>query len=479
MGLKVNIQNYKSIQNATIELRSGLNILIGPNGSGKTCLLSSLKFLRDVFRIGAAQALARQGGARRVYHRGSSNIGFSFSQSYGERTYHLKKIPTLFHWEISISQSGPEKIATIIKERIEINGVLNDKKVRLFSTIIIRKPNKIPRIKTYLCSPSEFGRDLFSSWKNDYYGKNKQQISEHAFKAKYFSEVIETLKAEPDRSYFPIIAMFDDVFGEIYSNLFFLNEYNIIPEVARSSTEQLPFAQMSPDGGAVSEVIDSLEKKRYNKFEQLRFIEMEESYQFPPIFRNYRLSTFFGRSPVRFLFIRRRRDTIYKNALENINKELSAAVKPIINVSVSIDQTNGRRFVVFKTEDTIFFPEEVSDGTIKWLCILVSLFVPFTQVYLLEEPENFLHPWMQQRLIKIMREQSKTNGTIFLLSSHSSTILNGAYPEEVLIVKQTDRGTKISEMSDLDEIKNVLSESDFHVGDLWVSGAIGGVPSDD
>jgi predicted ATPase len=109
----------------------------------------------------------------------------------------------------------------------------------------------------------------------------------------------------------------------------------------------------------------------------------------------------------------------------------------------------------------------------------VSLFVPFSRVYLIEEPENFLHPWMQQRLIEIMREQAKQNKTIFLLSSHSATILNAALPEELQIVRQSEEGTTLSAMTNINDIHNVLSKSDFHLGDLWVSGAIGGVPADE
>ena len=166
-------------------------------------------------------------------------------------------------------------------------------------------------------------------------------------------------------------------------------------------------------------------------------------------------------------------------SLENINGEMAAAVKPIDSVSFRVDPSNGRRFVIFKAGEEVYYPEEVSDGTIKWLCILVSIFIPFSYVYLLEEPENFLHPWMQQRLIEIMRENSEKSDIIFLLASHSTTILNSANPEEILVVRSTNEGTKINEIEDKEEIKLALMESEFRLGDLWVSGAIGGVPHDE
>lgn len=474
MSLRIIIQNYKSVRNAHIDLRPGLNILIGPNGSGKTCLLSALNFLRDVFRVGAAQALARQGGYRRVYHREQTRMSFSFISPYGERTYRRVKIPCEFHWKIDITQAGPEKIATIIHESIKIVGNYKGRQVRLFSINLDRKTSgkQKTKLKRFLCPSGEFGRNLFSFWEEEYINANKANLARITR-----DKIRETLsrsriKNEPDRSFFPTVAQFDVKIYENYINFLYLNEYNILPDVARASTEQLPFAQMTPNGQAVSEVIYALENQHYHKLEQLYLIEFEDTYEY--MYKPWIMP--------RYLYKMRRkpRFDLYVNALENINRELSAAVKPITKVSVDTDPTNGRRFVVFKSENDTFYPEEVSDGTIKWLCILVSVFVPFSRVYLLEEPENFMHPWMQQRLISIMREQSKLKGTIFLLSSHSATILNSALPEEILVVKHTNRkGTQISAMKDLDKVKQVLSQSDFHLGDLWVSGAIGGIPTDE
>lgn len=473
MSLNLEIKNYKSILEADINLRPGLNILVGPNGSGKTCLLSSLKFLRDVFRLGAAQALARQGGSRRVYRHGQSQMAFRLTQSYGQRTYRRRKIPCDFCLQIQVSQAGPERIATITDELLEITGVDGGQKVPLFSLEIDRSGSK-PKYKRFLSRSVEFGRDLFSVWRAEYAGKRKSQIADE-FISKRIDPLLDRVVKYPDRSCFPAIARWDRTTNDIYSSFLFLNEYNIFPDIARSSSEQLPFAQMAPNGERVSEVIDALENQRYYKLEQLPLVDLDDEYDYAP----YQLRYGFRYSPFRRMQRRRGEKDPYRDALENINRQLSAAVRPITEASVEIDQTNGRRFVVFKAGREKFYPEEVSDGTVKWLCILVSLFVPFSQVYLLEEPENFLHPWMQQRLIEIMRQQSKQHETIFLLSSHSATVLNAAYPEELLLVKQSDKGTELSEMTDIESIRQVLAASDFHLGDLWVSGAIGGVPSDE
>lgn len=476
MEVSVIVQNFKSIVRARLTLKSGLNILVGPNASGKTCLLSSLKFLRDLFLLGVAQALAKNGGARRVYRRRKDTIHFSITHDYGERIYKRKKRPCTFSWEIAISQTGPERIATIIYERIRIDAQVDEKRIRLFKQYVDRRNPKMTRSSYHLCGPDEFGRDMFSIWDEDSGEVTKTKLFEN-FSGR-FKELSKNVKADSDISIFPLIAGLDSKLRNLNFLFTYLDEYSISPDIARQSTEQLPFAQMQPNGSGVSEVIDALEKKRFEKIELSRYYGREgyrgyENLRTRFLPHGYVYSRLIRYAPFMRGYAKEGR---FAHALESVNKELAIAVRPIESISVETDQTNGRRFVVFNAGDEKFYPEEVSDGTIKWLCILVSIFVPYSTVYLLEEPENFLHPWMQQRLIEIMREHAKINDTIFLLSTHSTTVLNSALPEEVFVVSATDKGTRISKIEKKEEIEEALEESGFRLGDYWISGAIGGVP---
>jgi len=468
--LEITIKNFKSIESAQLNLRKGLNILIGPNGSGKTCILSALKFIKDVIHLGAAQALARGGGSKRIYKRGKHSIEMNIICEYRERIFRRKKYSCLLKWNFIISQRGPDKIASIMNEVIQIEANISGRNQILFRFEVDRE--NIKRIESSFTKldSDEIGRDLFSTWDKDHSNQNKSSLYEKLHSR--LNEIKRELKKTYDRSVLSYFARFDVSIENLLQKFQFLNEYNILPEVARASSEQLQFAQMGPDGSSVSEVIYALEKRHFGRIAEVPFYGIDDMfhrmYHIPfylPTFYSYRMHR-----------ARHRRYPL-ERALENINKEISAAVKPISSVGVQIDPNNGRRFVIFKTEKQTFFPEEVSDGTIKWLCILVSIFVPYSQVYLLEEPENFLHPWMQQRLVNIMREQAKKEDIIFILTSHSSTILNSSNPEEVLVVTQVTGGTKIREVEDKEEIEKVLRASDFRLGDLWVSGAIGGVPA--
>ncbi len=469
MELKIQIENFKSVRSVQLPLRKGLNVLLGPNGSGKTCILSSLKFLGDILRFGVAQALARSGGAKRVYHRRKKEMFFSIEQSYGQRTFKRKKCPFNIIWEIRIAQRGPEKIATIVLETLKIIANSGGKLYKILEVNINRGELEKISTKVWLSQPDYYGRDLFKK----YWGgvRPKSSIRENVLIS--VREYIKHIKKNGDISLLGYFAEFDISIADLYRKFTTLDEYSIVPDIARKPTEQLRVARMQPDGSAVSEVIHALENKHFNKimtfkdyYEPLYFKSMiyEDLFYYPPWHRWRR--------------IHKREIREITKVLSKINRELAIAVKPIESVCVEIEQTTGKRGLVFLAGKEKFYPEEVSDGTIKWLCILVSILVSHSNIYLLEEPENFLHPWMQQRLIGMMRREAKSSETIFIVASHSSTILNSAKPEEVLIIKQSSKGTEINEIEDRSEIEKVLSESDFGLGDLWVSGALGGVPSD-
>jgi hypothetical protein len=397
---------------------------------------------------------------------------FKVRHSIGDRLYRRRKRPFEFCWEVEISGKRKEESAIILKESFLITTVSNDGPITVLEIRIDRSNTARPKAEIYFPPPSLVGRDFLSVIQN-----GPSQRKESVFKRAYaglMANLKESRKLS-DRTFFSHLARLDSRLRALHSAFLELNEYNISPDAARLSTEQLPFAEMLPNGQNLSEVIFTLETKAYHRIADSK---LYDDYYLNSA-TNRRLYLYRDEYLSEKLFRRRRPNLEVRNALGNINRELGAAVKPIVSVGAQIDQTNGKRFVVFRTERDVFYPEEISDGTIKWLCILVSLYIPFSRIYLLEEPENFLHPWMQQRLIDIMRKQSEISRTIFLLTTHSSTILNAATPNEVIIVSATKRGTTTRSIRDKVEIESMLAGTQFGLGDLWVSGAIGGVPGED
>ena len=77
--------------------------------------------------------------------------------------------------------------------------------------------------------------------------------------------LLDHIKKQNDQTIFPELAAVDQTLNDILSRFLNLNEYNILPDIARQSTDQLPFAEISSNGAGLGEVIYALEKKNYHR----------------------------------------------------------------------------------------------------------------------------------------------------------------------------------------------------------------------
>lgn len=466
MEIEVGINNFKSIKKTTLKLENGLNILVGPNGAGKSCIFSSLKFLKDIFDKGTAQALARAGGPKQVFRRGSKRIVISIEGDYGARIFKKTNNKHIFVWSVTIAQKGRDKLAEIIEEKFSIWAIKNDKKIKVFYLTKGFRKNDKAYVNVKLLRSMDWGFNLFSEWKEKYRSKN-DVFQNFTKRLKYFGRrKFSKARVYSDYPFVRFLFTWDNELNSVFNSILSLNEYNIIPDIARRPSSQQPTAHMEPNGFGVAEVVNALETKQYFKIEDQprnlsnKFIR----------FRNQDVASYIRRQ---------KRLAKLKEVLGKVEIELNAAVHLIDGVTTEMDPSTGNRYILFKSGKDRFNFAEISDGTVKWLCILISIFVPHSTIYLIEEPENFLHPWMQQRLISTMREQAKETNTIFLLTTHSTTILNSAHPEELRVVSCTRSGTKVKGLKKMSELKKFLASSEFNLGDLWISGAISGVPANE
>jgi len=80
----------------------------------------------------------------------------------------------------------------------------------------------------------------------------------------------------------------------------------------------------------------------------------------------------------------------------------------------------------------------VSDGTLRLLALTVPAYLPdFTGVYLIEEPENGIHPGAVE---SVFQSLSSVYSAQILLATHSPVILSLAKAQEVLCFKKTETG---------------------------------------
>ncbi|MFC0628826.1 AAA family ATPase [Kribbella deserti] len=125
--------------------------------------------------------------------------------------------------------------------------------------------------------------------------------------------------------------------------------------------------------------------------------------------------------------------------------------------------------------DGVFSAENLSDGTLRFICLTVLLLQdsgPGTIV--LDEPELGLHPFAIHQLASLLRRAAKDRRVV--AATQSVTLLEQFSVEEVAIVERTTNGTSIHR-PDPGALTQWLA--DYSVGELWEKNLLGGRPRPD
>lgn len=116
---------------------------------------------------------------------------------------------------------------------------------------------------------------------------------------------------------------------------------------------------------------------------------------------------------------------------------------------------------------------QLSDGLVGYLAHLVASYGPTAPTFLVfEEPENYVHARLMERLVAMMKEGSEETQT--LITTHSVTLLNLLELKDIRLVSRNDGATCVESFEAREELKAALR--DYALGDAYFSGALGGVP---
>lgn len=155
--------------------------------------------------------------------------------------------------------------------------------------------------------------------------------------------------------------------------------------------------------------------------------------------------------------------------------EIQNAFPPFDDFVLEPDQ-NGFVLLRWKQKDieTIFNPHQMSDGTIRFVCLATLLLQPdelAPTTVIIDEPELGLHP----KAIAFLGEmlESRKDAFQIIVSTQSPELLTAVSPEEVIVTEQSDEGTVFKRL-DPNSLKGWLD--DYSLGDLWNMNIIGGRP---
>jgi len=128
--------------------------------------------------------------------------------------------------------------------------------------------------------------------------------------------------------------------------------------------------------------------------------------------------------------------------------------------------------LIFDTKDDNKIPAiGVSDGVMLSMAFLALKYArkePGHHIYLIEEPENGVHPGALKEIRDTLHHLSQQKGIQIILTTHSPYLLDLVEPEEVRVFQKDDEGAvhavKLSDFPDVAEMRK-----HFGAGEIWTA----------
>jgi predicted ATPase len=142
-----------------------------------------------------------------------------------------------------------------------------------------------------------------------------------------------------------------------------------------------------------------------------------------------------------------------------------------------LEPENNREIILnwrHKESDLVFGPHQLSDGTLRAICLITLLLQPekeLPKLIVVDEPELGLHPYSLNVIASLF--QTAAHHTQILISTQSSTFLDNFDPEDVILVERDGEASRFSQPD-----TNALSAwlEDYSLGEVWEKNVIGGGP---
>ena len=397
---RLEIQNYKSLRDVVIE-PGPLSVFVGANATGKTNFTDAIDFLGDVYRLGLEDAVSRKGGYENICYRNTrrSKAGLRF------------RVVLQGHRDgLWIDRTG------------ELSAGLHD--VTLDHTFEFRTKSQgieapfavsAESISVSITADGKPGGALTIANKN---GRLDLKI-DHGFTPNstplaLLQADLNMLALEPENYsselILSVIKSRLSWFGDVAGGLSSAKVFQLSPQQCRESGVPIPNPHLDRFGDNLAGVIQYF-KKQHNR-EYIRLLE----------------------------------------TMTNVMPSIEDIV---------IDFTHTKRLGLFIKERGFSRPwaaDDVSDGTIQAIGLLAAIFDPRTDLAVVEEPENSVHPWAIRHIVQAARTASLSKQIFF--TTHSPVVIDQLKPEELWVVQRPRAGTRIDPVLKLDP----------SLGESWVRG---------
>jgi predicted ATPase len=172
---------------------------------------------------------------------------------------------------------------------------------------------------------------------------------------------------------------------------------------------------------------------------------------------------------------------LFLNHLRGNPKTKKAIIERLRDLYEGLDdfdvRVKGGTVEVFLTEGDFIIPaSRLSDGTLRYLCLLAILCDPDPPALVcIEEPELGLHPDMLPKIADLLIAASER--TQLIVTTHSDMLVDAMteQPESVVVMEKHAGKTQVKRLQSDAEMKAYLKE--YRLGEMWIRGLIGGTRS--
>jgi len=397
---------------------SPFQVLVGPNATGKTTFLDVIAFLAQMVSQGLDAAVNErtQNLEDLIFGRSGKQFELAIEAKVPEdrREKLVNKEYGIIRYEVSVGLVAKSEEGSILAERVLLKATPTcSKKVQRESFPFPPKPRQtIMSPKTAKGTKTTVERTM--SGMTVFYDELTKLHLPLRFTIGRRKSALGNLPE--DESQFPVSTWFKRLLLEGIQQ-FVLNSLLI-----RKASPPGQIRGFKPDGSNLPWVIKNLQKK----------------------------------SPDRF------RDWI---------AHLRTALPDIEHIHIKERPDDKHRYLVIRYRGGLQIPSWVaSDGTLRLLALTLPAYLPdFQGVYLVEEPENGIHPTAVQTMFQSL---SSVYNAQMLLATHSPVILSLADPNSVLCFAKTkDGATDIVSGSEHPALKEWKGETSLGV--LFAAGVLG------
>lgn len=422
MITRVEACRYRCLRYANHGLNK-FNVLVGPNASGKTTFLDAIAFLGDVVRDGPSEAVGKR----------TENMQDLLWQGRGASM----EIAAEFSIPAEISENLPEDKYDTVRYEIQYgflddshseHGLIGERVWLKYAAPLVPRQRELafpdPQKERSVYNPGRTGRDVKSVIhkvrdRNDtFYSEmtpNKGKGWIPSFKFGAHKSALANLPDDGTR--FPVSTWLKQFLSQDVQDIV-LNS-----RVIRKSSPPGLSRHFLPDGSNLPWVVDHLRNENPSAFNDwLAHVQVA----FPDI---------------EGIEVREREDTKYRH--------------------IAVIYTGGVEIPSWM----------VSDGTLRFLALTLLAYLPnFRGTYLIEEPENGIHPRAIEHLLESL---SSIHRGQLLMATHSPIAVGLINLENLLCFAKLDGATDIVIGSDHPALLEWRQQKDGSLGWIFSSGILG------